>query len=228
MNKILFAVAAIGGMLAAQSTLAADLGGYNAAPTYNAMTYGTSVADWSGFYAGANVGYGWGKADTNLAPPNTFNTGGFNGGVQAGYNFQAGDLVFGVEADAQLANIYYSQNLAGGAKSKVGVDAFGTLRGRVGYSFDAFMPYATAGLAVGRGTASYTNGAGVETANSQTHVGWTLGAGVEVAVTDQITAKAEYLYTNLGTQPYAAGYPTGGANTNLDFGTIRFGVNYKF
>lgn len=226
MKKILLTMTAVGALCVASSAGAADLTSYNTG-SYNAMTYGAPVSDWSGFYVGANVGYGWGKAETNLAAPNTtFNSSGFNGGIQAGYNFQAGDLVFGVEADAQLANIYYSQTV-GANTTKVGVDAFGTLRGRVGYSFDAFMPYATAGIAMGRGTASNTVG-GVETSSSQTHIGWTLGAGVEVAVTEQVTAKAEYLYTNLGSQPYAAGFPTGGANSNLDFGTVRLGVNYKF
>lgn len=226
MQKILLTMTALGGLCVASAAGAADLTSYNSG-SYNAMTYGAPVSDWSGFYAGGNVGYGWGKATTSLAAPyDTLNTAGFNGGVQAGYNFQAGELVFGVEADAQLSNIYYSQTI-GANTTKVGVDYFGTLRGRVGYSFDAFMPYATAGIAAGRGTAANTNG-GVTTTNSQTHVGWALGAGVEVAVTDQVTAKAEYLYTNLGSQTYSAGFPGGGGTTNLDFGTIRVGVNYKF
>lgn len=225
MKNIIAAVTALGCLTAALPASAADLSGYNSNAGFNPMTYGAPVSGWSGLYAGANLGYSWGRADTNIVGQPDYDMRGFSGGVQAGYNFEAGSLVFGGEADFQLANIYNTQS-SGGTTYKLGVDGFGSIRGRVGYSFDAFMPYATAGIAIGRGTASATTGP-VTVSESQMHYGWTVGAGLEVAVTDQITAKGEYLYTDLGTQTYGSGMLAPGT-ANINFGTARVGVNYKF
>ena len=80
------------------------------------------VFTWTGFYLGANAGYGWGEAD---ASPDVD---GFLGGLQAGYNWQgAGPLVFGVEADIQYADV---------SSSVFTLDYFGTVRARIGYAFD--------------------------------------------------------------------------------------------
>src|SRR3954465_9957319 len=52
---------------------------------------------WAGPYIGGNLGYAWGKVDNNLTKPS-----GVSGGVQAGYNWQNGPFVFGVEGDVQV------------------------------------------------------------------------------------------------------------------------------
>jgi outer membrane immunogenic protein len=91
------------------------------------------------------------------------------------------------------------------------------------------MPFVTAGLAAGRGTASVTNGVGVTTSQSATHMGWTVGAGLEAQATENISIKAEYLYVDLGTQAYS-GLPAGVGNIDATqrFSVVRAGLNYKF
>ena len=94
---------------------------------------------WAGPYLGGNLGYAWGSVDNNPTNPS-----GFAGGVQAGYNWQSGQLVFGVEGDLQ----------ANGADDtfapwKFSNPWFGTVRGRVGYAFSNILFYGTGGLAFG-------------------------------------------------------------------------------
>lgn len=216
-------------LLLTTASSAADLGwNSGASPIYSP----TPATGWSGFYAGVSGGYGWGTA-TVAPPPGAAavnNTGGWNLGGQAGYNVDMGGFIVGAEADLQWANISYSEAIAGVDTFKSGIDFYGTLRGRGGMAFGQVMPYVTAGLAAGRGTASLTNGGGVVTSQSATHMGWTAGLGLEAQATDNISIKAEYLYVDLGTQTYN-GLPAGvggSVDATQRFSVVRAGVNYKF
>jgi len=214
-------------LLAATAASAADLG-WNSGPS--PLYSPTPASGWSGFYAGINGGYGFGSATRQPAgggAQTTSNTGGWQLGGQAGYNFDAGGFVVGTEADLQWSNIGYSEDIAGVGSFTSGVDFYGTIRGRAGMSFGEVMPYVTGGFAAGRGSASVTNGGGVVTSQSATHTGWTLGAGLEARATSNITIKAEYLYVDLGSQTYN-GLPLGNIDVNQRFGVVRAGINYKF
>jgi len=208
---------------------AADLGwNSGASPIYSP----TPASGWGGFYAGVNGGYGWGTLTREPAgggPEVSNNTAGWNLGAQAGYNMDMGGFVIGAEGDLQWSNVGYSEDIPGIGTFKSGVDFYGTLRGRAGVVFGQVMPYVTGGVAIGRGTASLTNPAGVVTSQSATHTGWTAGVGLEAQATDNITVKAEYLYLDLGTQTYN-GLPAGIGNIDATqrFGMIRAGINYKF
>lgn len=164
---------------------------------------------WAGPYLGGNIGYEWGSIGNSAAKP-----GGVAGGVQAGYNWQSGSLVFGVEGDLQISG---SEDRF--ATYKFSNPWFGTLRGRVGYAMNNVLVYGTGGLAFGElsaqtpfGTESYTN------------AGWTLGVGAEVGIYQNWTAKIEYLYVDLSGSRFTA---TGMSN-DYNFGLIRMGVNYHF
>ena len=190
---------------------------------------GTSAFQWTGFYAGVNAGYGWGAAEREPAVGGVSiedDTGGWDIGAQAGYNFDLGGFVIGAETDLQWSSISHSEDLAAGTLT-AGVDAFGTLRGRAGVSFDRVMPYVTGGLAYGWGSVSVENSAGVVTSQDNTHVGWAIGGGLEAAATDNITFKAEYLYVDLGAQTYVSA-PGGDLDVTQRFSLVRAGVNYKF
>lgn len=207
-------------------THAADLGwNSGASPIYSP----TPASGWSGFYAGISGGYGWGSATVKPAPGARAenNTGGWNLGGQAGYNVDMGGFIVGAEADLQWSNISYSEAIAGVGTFKSGIDFYGTLRGRAGMAFGQVMPYVTAGLVAGRGTASLENGLGVTAAQSATHMGWTAGLGLEAQATENISLKAEYLYVDLGTQTYN-GLAIGSVDATQRFSVIRAGVNYKF
>ena len=216
-------------LMVSASAQAADLGwNSGASPIYSP----TPVSGWGGFYAGVNADYGWGgstRRPTVGGASIETNTGGPALGAQVGYNMDMGGFVLGAEADLQWSNIGYSEDIAGTGTFKAGVDAFGTIRGRAGMSYGQDMPYVTGGFAAGRGTASLTNGAGVNTSQSATHLGWTLGAGLEAQATQNISIKAEYLYVDLGTQTYN-GLPAGIGNVDVTqrFSVVRAGLNYKF
>jgi len=164
---------------------------------------------WAGPYIGGNVGYAWGSVDNNWTKPS-----GFVGGVQAGYNWQQGHWVFGLEGDIQAtgANDTF-------APWKFSNPWFGTVRGRGGYAFNNILVYGTVGLAFGELRA---NTFGLT--ESHTNVGWTAGVGAEVGLTQNWSAKVEYLYVDLANSNFAI---TGMSN-GYSFGTLRAGVNYRF
>jgi outer membrane immunogenic protein len=170
---------------------------------------------WTGAYVGANVGYNWGDFNKD-AGPITDDASGWLGGVQAGYNYQMNQFVLGVEADWQLAGI--DSDIAGGGSAKV--DNFGTVRARVGFAADRFMPYITGGYAFGNAT---VDPAGIES-ESNFHHGWVIGAGVEYAWTDNITTKLEGLWLDL----HSARYDNAGIDAGYEGGILRAGVNVKF
>ena len=209
---------------------AADLG-WNNGGGASTIYSSNSAFNWTGFYAGVSGGYGWGtlnREDIGGGNNRKDDTNGWNLGGTVGYNMDMGGFVVGAEADLSWTNIAFSQNVGGTGEYKSSVDAFGTLRARGGMAFGQVMPYATLGVAWGRGTSSFTDNNNVVTSQSNNHLGWTAGVGLEAAATENITFKAEYLYVDLGSQRYG-GLPGGAANESTQrFGVIRAGVNYKF
>jgi len=276
--KLKTLAAALAATTIAGSAFAADLPSRKVAPAYIAPV---PVFTWTGFYVGVNLGYGFG-GDSNLHGAdfylgnypgtipglNTAFTGagslnGILGGGQAGFNYQMGSLVVGIEADIQgaglktstsggpfpgnpaLGFIPFFTNYASSQK----VDWFGTLRGRLGFGLDRALLYVTGGLAYGdvKNSLVYVaNFPGVAGAifvgNSSavsSRLGWTAGAGVEYAITNNWTVKGEYLYTDLGTSSVstltAFGPPipvqplfNPTVTRKTAFHTVRAGINYKF
>lgn len=165
---------------------------------------------WMGPYFGGNVGYQWGSIDNNPAKPS-----GVVGGLQAGYNWQSGNFVFGGEGDINLSN---SDDTF--APWKFSNPWFGTLRARAGFAaWNNVLLYATGGFAFG-GLEAERNGL----SESRTHVGWTIGAGAEVALNQAWSVKAEYLYLNFADRAYTVT----GADHGFDNNLVRFGINYRF
>ncbi len=180
------------------------------------------VYNWTGFYIGVNGGGGWGRSDWTQTG-NFDLSGGLVGGT-AGYNWQTGPLVFGLEGDLDWSNINGSTFVGCVPGCKTSNNWLGTVRGRVGYAFDRILPYVTGGLAVGDMQADV---AGANVANS-TNTGWTVGGGVEFAITNNWSAKAEYLYVDLGN--FNCGIACGVASDNVSFRShiARGGINFRF
>ncbi|WP_157286522.1 outer membrane protein [Bradyrhizobium yuanmingense] len=164
---------------------------------------------WAGPYLGGNIGYEWGSVDNNPTKPS-----GFVAGVQAGYNFQNGPGVFGVEGDIQAAGADDTF-----APWKFSNPWFGTLRGRAGYAFNNVLFYGTAGLAFGELRAQTFGWS-----ESHTTAGWTIGAGAEIGLAPNWSAKLEYLYIDLSTSQFAITGVSNGYSANV----VRAGVNYRF
>ena len=140
------------------------------------------------------------------------------GGFQAGYNWQMGQFVYGAEADIQASAADDTF-----APWKFSNPWFGTLRARGGVAMNNILLYVTGGFAYGK-----VEGEGLGFSESKMQYGYTLGAGMEVGLTPNWTAKIEYLYVDLGDTD--CGVLVCGLPTNVDFHAhvVRGGVNYKF
>jgi outer membrane immunogenic protein len=218
--------------LAASNAQAADLPSrYSPAPAYNALP----IFTWTGFYAGLNAGYGWNVGNSRYYDP-AFGTnrgkrsGGFVGGAQAGYNYQFGMFVVGAETDLQYAAVGNKGASYGTTYYPGDSDGFfGTIRARAGVAFDRALVYGTGGLAYGDigGNKGYDAMLGHHSGN-EINWGWTLGGGVEYAITNNFTAKLEGLYVDIDTKD---NYTLGGrinVDRDAEFGVLRAGVNFKF
>lgn len=181
------------------------------------------VYDWSGAYVGLSAGASWESFDTAIGAPlaqTNFDASGFTGGAFGGMNFQNGPFVYGVELDVNF-NTADASGVIAGIPVTAQTDWFSTLRGRAGFAFDRYMIYGTGGVAVGDVELSAAG-----TSFSDTRFGWTAGAGIEAALTENFTLRGEYLYTDLG----KASGTLGGSpfSTEFDSHTVRAGVTYKF
>jgi len=214
------AVAAIIGLLAVtELAWGADL----STPPLAPVPY-----SWSGLYIGLNAGYtsakvtetasGGGTASSNLP--------GGIGGFQIGANYQTGALVLGFEAD--FDGTMTTKSVTGtGITGTAQIPWIGTLRGRVGYAFDRILLYVTAGGAATQ-LVSTVNVAGTTASTTFTHGGWTAGGGLEAAITEDLSARVEYLYLDTGNINVAqTGAPVVTVTGRVQDNLVRAGVNYR-
>jgi outer membrane immunogenic protein len=246
MKKIALATAAAT-LLFAGSASAADLAArpYTKAP----MAAPIAVYNWTGFYVGGQVGYGWRDDDnvervlaTGLPDGWRANSqpSGVVGGVHAGYNWQAGMFVLGVEGDVEGSDVngtgFYRLN--GGAPILDRVDSStdwqASIRGRVGIAANNWLLYGTAGAAfttINHTYVSVVGGNGALSFNNSL-TGWTAGAGVEYGFTPNWSARVEYRYTDYGTVTNNVGTLFGAAATlqdqHITDSTVRGGISYRF
>jgi outer membrane immunogenic protein len=207
MKKTLFAASLTAMVVAAGAAVAADLP-RGPAPYYSAPAM-SGLYNWSGPYAGLNIGYEWGKVTNTAGEPS-----GLMGGGQLGYNWQSGQFVFGAETDIQFSGANDTF-----APWKFANPWFGTLRGRVGYAFNNILVYGTLGLAYGE-----LKGTFLALDETRTEVGWAGGVGAEYGFTPNWSAKVEYLYMDLASRSFSITGTDNGLHANL----LRLGVNYHF
>src|SRR5438552_7085030 len=182
------------------SAQAADLN-YGSRAPYT-VNQPLNAYSWAGPYLGGNLGYAWGSVANNLTKPS-----GFAGGIQAGYNWQQGPWVFGVEGDVQASGADDTF-----APWKFANPWFGTVRGRAGYALGNVLFYGTGGLAFGELRAT-TFGL----SESHTNAGWTAGVGAEMGFAPNWSAKVEYLYVDLANSNFVV---TGASNAVVDCGAL--------
>lgn len=172
-----------------------------------------AAASWTGFYLGGSVGAGlvatrWGPGTGELAgnPANGFvNTGSATSAIiagQAGYNYQVGPYVLGIEGALGSGFLFSRARclIDGVSICTADTDAIATLTGRLGYAFGPALVYGKAGGALAHTSAS-VNGLAYsgQYTDAQWKTGWTVGGGVEMALTPQLSARAEYAYLDFGT-----------------------------
>lgn len=223
--------------LTAGAAQAADLRAPAPAPMAEATPVYPTL--WSGFYVGAHVGYGWGQADGDYVDPSIPTGGSYShdvdgmlGGLQIGYNWQYAAWVMGLEGDFSWSGMDgdTSTSFLAIPPSQVSFDTqinwLSTIRARVGWAPDRWMIYATGGIAFADFDVD-VNTDGTQASDGTTKLGWTVGAGVEYALTDAWRLGLEYKYLDFGDETYATSF---GGSTNIDFDThaVSLKLNYRF
>lgn len=223
MKTILAAALASVSLLAMAPAMAADLIIDEEMASPGVVDVG---GNWEGVFIGGFVGGASGTydADEDAYSLDDMDVGvtGWLVGVNAGANFYIADgIVAGIVGDVAWADI------SGGIYNDqytYQIDWQGSLRGRLGLDAGAFMPYLTAGVAFAHGSFDWDF---QSISDDVTHIGWTVGAGVELAVTEDLSIDALYRYSNYGDATYFADTP-GVSDASLDTHQVTVGLNWKF
>jgi outer membrane immunogenic protein len=244
MKRIILATCGLAALAAAAPAFAADLPARMPAKAPVMMESGYN---WTGFYIGAHVGYGWASKDwdqTNSSfglPLDRSVTPsepqGFLGGGQIGINWQTGQFVFGIEGDASWTDANdCGARFASAANALFGgcsqVNWYATATGRLGVATGPALFYVKGGAAFAGEEHSITF-RNVVTTNvaDDTRFGWTVGAGIEYGFAPNWSAKIEYNYMDFGNKSpsfcSAAGACTA-FNIDQTAQVALFGVNYRF
>jgi outer membrane immunogenic protein len=235
MKKSLLGLAVIGALIAGPA-MAADLGmPVKAPPAPVAPAY-----NWTGFYLGGQIGYGWGSAyqegANGFGDTGNYDISGIVGGGTAGYNWQfGGSWVLGVETDFSGADITgtgassltYNCTTTGCYND---IHWFGTVRGRLGYAWNNVLLYGTGGFAYGSAEAGIVGCPGGFCGTNEVN-GWTAGGGIEYGLAPNWSVKVEYLHVDMGRYNFtmAGGCAgTGGCVSPAVFDLVRGGINYHF
>ncbi len=231
MKKLILGAAALGALCVSMASAhAADIA--RPAPVYKAPAF-VQVYNWNGFYIGGNIGWAFGNSSATYNPTGlTWDIGknAFMGGLQAGYNWQMGALVLGIEGEFDWLDGKGSRGANGGLWASGGTTSMATIAGRFGYAADNVLWYGKAGAGWVDNTATIYNAAGQTLwTGSNTPVGWLIGAGVEIGLTQNWTTKIEYNYLNVDNWTSNPGLFNGDTFTvSRTVQTIKGGVNYKF
>jgi outer membrane immunogenic protein len=267
MKSVLLASVALLALAAAGPVAAADMA--VRAPVYKAAPAVMASYNWTGWYVGLNAGGAWSSSEvitqteftggyfaaTSVTSINSNGRGnidsdGFTGGVQSGYNWQAGNIVAGVELDFNYFGTKASRSVTVPypccpgtytINQEVKTDWLFTARPRLGVANNNWLLYLTGGLGV---TNLKYNNSFSDTSIfpvfengsvSKTKAGWTVGGGVEYAVLNAWSVKAEYLYVDFGSVSSTANLIDTGGETDpfshradLKSHIVRGGINYKF
>lgn len=237
------------------SALAADLPSRRAPPVY--IPPPVPIFSWTGFYVGGQVGYEFGHDGLSVngvakhapaggeggpvaVPVSLFGGSsptGVIGGAHAGYNyalteFGGGGLVVGVEGDVNGAGYkgVATSALVPGASATIKSDIKGSARGRLGFALDKLLVYGTGGAAFAEFRDSYASPVGAFSA-SHTRIGYTVGGGVEYAITPNWSLRAEYRYSDYGSfldTGTVLGIGSGTARHRETDNIVQGGFSYKF
>jgi outer membrane immunogenic protein len=170
----------------------------------------TPAGNWEGFYLGGAGTYNAG--DFNRSRDGYA----FGGQLYTGYNWQAGQIVYGVEADLGYSGLDHS---GGGITEKNRFN--GSVRGRVGYDLNPFLLYGTAGVAATNNKVS-----GLGDSDSKTSYGYTVGVGAEALVTNNITARVEYRFSDYQNKNHDLGGTS--VSRGYDEQSVKVGIGMKF
>jgi outer membrane immunogenic protein len=219
--------------------IAAGLGSANA--------QAQEVNDWSGFYAGVFGGFNAGDVNYDIISPTGTalyygnpEINGLFGGADAGVNYQLDNgFVVGAEADIAASSTEGAAQMYDAATGSLAhstvqktVNSMASLRARAGFAVDRFLPFVTGGVALAQ--TSFEN---VVTGSTppftlpgleDVQLGWTVGAGLEYAVTENISARAEYRFSQFDGSEKASPALSGNEKAAFHTHDARIGLNYHF
>jgi outer membrane immunogenic protein len=203
--------------------------------------------NWSGLYFGGDGGFGWETAKGTLTDamgallsPYSYRVSGPLAGLFAGANYHWNRIVVGAEGDWQWVSLTGNNQVlsplgaagvfpAGPFTISTTVRDYASIRGRLGFAFDRFLAFGTAGWAWGNPSTSYALVSGAPFVNQGGGAtGWTAGAGVDYAVTENVFARIEYRYTSLATVGFVSTATNSAAAANgAPINDLRAGIAYK-
>ena len=279
MKTVLMSAIALGAMAVTASAADMPVRGPAMAPA----PYVAPVFTWTGFYIGVNAGgalrgngscpgfYNYnsstgviGARVSDFGPACNSDQTAFTGGAQAGFNWQLGSVVYGLEGDVNwvgndtkrgFVNYAYKLGGANGTNYTYSLDSdpqssvLGSIRGRLGWSFDRALLYVTGGAAFRNNSGNdviyaYNSSnalVATYTANSdRSSVGWSLGGGLEWAFTNNVSLKLEYLHSQfnrdngtyltpvLTPSTVFSSYAFRNDHSSDSIDLVRFGINYRF
>jgi outer membrane immunogenic protein len=222
MKRLFVACGLLAAAVSAGPSAAADLPPSYRAPYAPPPVY-SPIYRWAGFYIGINGGGNWGRSQWDGL--GAFEISGGMVGATLGYNWQFQQLVAGIEGDVDWTGTKGSTNTLCPLGCETRNHWLSTVRGRVGYAFDRFLPYLTAGFAIGDIAATIPAFPG----GTITTAGWTVGAGLEVGIVSNVSLKAEYLFVDLGS--FNCGFNcalVGNGNVSFYTNVFRGGLNVRF
>jgi len=243
MKKLLLGSIGFVALCAGSSALAADMA-VKARPLPPAPV----AFSWTGFYAGVQVGGAWAEDDASIENPGipfpppifipfTVDMKGVIGGGHVGYLWQFNQFVLGVEGSIDGANLEEAfvvgvcPLFCGNATTESNIQ--GSFRGRAGVAFDRALIYGTGGLAFAKITNTYdtTQFGGGFASIEDWHTGWTVGGGIEYALANNWSVRAEYRYSDFGDfidKSSVAFFPATNLNRHLTQQQAQLGVSYRF
>ncbi|GAA2849584.1 outer membrane immunogenic protein [Aminobacter aminovorans] len=193
---------------------------------------------WTGGYVGIQAGWQWGRDHTEefiggvaTGFDEDLDSDGFIGGVHAGYNWQSGQVVYGIEGDFEFAAVDGGYRLDNDNGTDFDMNWQASIRGRLGFvPMERLLVYGTVGAAFANLEYTYVSAGTTFESFDETKVGWTAGAGIEYAVTDNITTRLEYRYTDFGSVSNLSSVAFPGFTYDHDpqFHAVRVGLSYKF
>jgi len=208
MKRILFLATGVA-MTASSAAFAADA--VETIPEAPIAVEMPAVFSWSGPYIGVHGGYGWGDGEA-LGEDRSFDGGRF--GAFAGYNWQVSDgFVAGIEGD--LNYDWNEDDIAPGFSADTGFS--GGIRARAGFAFDRALLYAAGGWTATNVSIDTPVGDDDDTLH-----GWTIGAGLDYAFTDNMFGRAEYRYNDYGSGDVL------GADVDFTQHVFQVGLGVKF
>jgi outer membrane immunogenic protein len=236
-------LASVGAIAIAGSAFAADLTRPAPPPVYVPPP---PIFTWTGIYVGGQVGYAWARDNANITsqnPPFFFFTAdsrpqGVIGGAHLGYNLQFGAWVVGLEGSVDGTSLDKTV-FVGGVAALPGLtvqsreDVQGSIRGRLGIALDRVLLYGTGGAAFSNVKNDYRLGFPIflQESITKTRTGWTVGGGLDYAITNNWSIGAEYRYSDFGRFddfPFGVLASVPRARHHLTENQVQFRFSYKF